>query len=445
MKQIYGIALAAGCALSLQAGTLLSFDIETKTALENDSLQTNFVETSSSSVYLGSSVIDIQAGDAVTVYDYPAWKIYHSVPAKDGFEQSSLYTDLGFRTAEFQNRLHLGSALAAAGIADNPMDRVLMEHLFSLRSDEAADLTREETAAAVSFSHKDKPLFTYSTAGTAVPQALLKPFIIFLSTQYGIHPDIADALAQQPLIPERMVIHRCNTGKTDEISLHLTRTQFDAPRPTRSLQQEIIPGSDPVFALAEKTREMEQSAFDAACGSMLARAPKRAEEGRLLDAACLFISLGLATGTQQMPPAFFDWKDQILADPDVAALFTALSPRSREEAEKAAETLGALTAKASDGRFTLLIFKANTLESLGQPAEAAACFLEALEQEPAVTGAWKDLGDVYYQMYRPRKAWACWNTARALNPNHPFIEDIQALEDKLRHEHPEFLLPVPSK
>ena len=57
-----------------------------------------------------------------------------------------------------------------------------------------------------------------------------------------------------------------------------------------------------------------------------------------------------------------------------------------------------------------------------------------------IVGAWKDLGDLYYQSYNPQAAWACWAAARSLNPKHNLLITVTEFETKLKTENPEFFL-----
>ncbi|QBG47294.1 tetratricopeptide repeat protein [Verrucomicrobia bacterium S94] len=441
MKYPYFAALILGCSLSLQAGTQLSFETETKTRIDYEGHKTNIVHAGSLSVYLGADVIDMAAKNDIRIYDYKTRKIHTS--SGNGFQQSSLYSDIGFRSAEFRNRLKIGDMLAAAGMQENPMDRVLMEHLFSMRSGKAAELKRQNRKTEIQISHNAKPLLSYSTNGISAQNQLKAPFFVFLRIRFGIHPDIIDELTTLDYIPEQLIINQYNTGQQEEISLKLTEVSTDARRPERDLQKNRISNPASVYVPAQKAMQMSRSDYDAACTSLLTRASEHAGEGEMLDAACLFLSAGLATGIQDMPAAFFDWKESIIADPDVTAMFSALSPRSEEEAEKALETLDRLYNKTADGKFTLLIFKANILESLGKPEEATECFIKALGQEPAIVGAWKDLGNIYYNMFNTQEAWTCWDTARALNPQHPFLKEIRELERSLEKQNPGFFPPSP--
>ncbi|MDF7798396.1 hypothetical protein P4C99_02925 [Pontiellaceae bacterium B1224] len=185
---------------------------------------------------------------------------------------------------------------------------------------------------------------------------------------------------------------------------------------------------------------IDDTTYKAGCEAMIERASELAEQEKYLDSATLFIGYGLASGIQEMPPSFFEWRDKLIADPDVQILFKSLSVQSKEEAEAAVEAYAALSAKADEGRFALQIFRANMQESLEKPNDAVDSFKLALTQQPIIVGAWKDLGDIYYQMYLPSEAWACWDAGRSLNPEHKLFEEINEMESALMADHPEYFM-----
>jgi hypothetical protein len=57
--------------------------------------------------------------------------------------------------------------------------------------------------------------------------------------------------------------------------------------------------------------------------------------------------------------------------------------------------------------------EANHRARLKQPKEAERLFMEALQANPVLAGAYKDLGDLLLMQYDSPRAWRCWDTAAA--------------------------------
>jgi len=389
-------------------------------------------------VYLGESVIEEQSQGDICTRDFGDKKIYRFSEGASGFVTSSLFSDIGFRVYEFQNRMMLGGALGAAGIEDNPMDHVLMEHLFSLTSDKETVLKRKQKKSTVIFSHKDKELFRYSLESISVSDADMERFLLFIRYRYGVHPEILSELEESSGIPKEFVVHRYNVG-TEKISLELLSIDNSTNRPRSELTPIVIPEEEIIYELVAKVANSSEQDFSNTCTSLKQKAIENAKDGDYLDSIALFLGYTLATG-EQMPQEFFEFKDAITKDGDVQLLFASISPQSKEAAERAVNDLKTLSDKSKDGVSTVLIFRANVLTSLEKRTEAIDSFLAALSKQPMIVGAWKDLGDIYYGNYDTVKAWLCWDTGRFLYRNHKLFQDVNQFEEKLQDDYPEFFM-----
>jgi hypothetical protein len=160
-------------------------------------------------------------------------------------------------------------------------------------------------------------------------------------------------------------------------------------------------------------------------------------QGKLLDAALAHFAYALSTGDNSR-----DWlmqtREQLSTDPEARAFAASLSAKTAEDADKALETLSALRAKsASPYAYLLDVFAANHQVSLKHTTDAEKLFLSALSSNPYLTGAWFDLGKLYYGTFKTQDAWACWDTARAINANHPFGRNVDRMEQEMAQDHPE--------
>ena len=161
--------------------------------------------------------------------------------------------------------------------------------------------------------------------------------------------------------------------------------------------------------------------------------------GRTFDAMLANFAAMLSTGDQSEAAAWVAaHHDQIDANADAQRLMRSLKPKDAASAKVAAETLEKMKESAGPHGYALSIFEANTRLALHQGDRAADLFLAALAADPNITGAWVDLGTVYYSDFRADAAWACWDAARSLRPTHFLLKQVDDLERKLRTDHPEF-------
>jgi hypothetical protein len=73
-----------------------------------------------------------------------------------------------------------------------------------------------------------------------------------------------------------------------------------------------------------------------------------------------------------------------------------------------------------------------------------AALTKVLEASPRVTGAWKDLGDLFHADYDVTRAWLCWHRARSIAPSHRQLGGVAAYERRLEADHPEYFRIGPS-
>jgi tetratricopeptide (TPR) repeat protein len=90
--------------------------------------------------------------------------------------------------------------------------------------------------------------------------------------------------------------------------------------------------------------------------------------------------------------------------------------------------------------YILNVFLANYYDALGQPRKGPDLILEALEQNPFLAGAYKDLGDKYLRTYWMQDAWICWDRMREINPNHSLATSINNFEQRLKQQFPDYFM-----
>ena len=158
----------------------------------------------------------------------------------------------------------------------------------------------------------------------------------------------------------------------------------------------------------------------------------------MLDAALAHFTYALSTGDSDN-----NWlvsiKERMEKDPDAEMFAASLSAEDAEHAQRAIQRLTALHAKTTSPYAYLLdVFAANHEGTLKHGTAAEKLFLTALNANPYLTGAWFDLGKLYYRNAKTREAWVCWDAARAMDPDHPFAKEINTLERRMAEDSPEF-------
>jgi hypothetical protein len=156
-----------------------------------------------------------------------------------------------------------------------------------------------------------------------------------------------------------------------------------------------------------------------------------------LDALLGTMELQLVTGGQ--PPAFSpDEQRKIQSDAAVGKLILALPPNSKERLQESVKALQELRQHTQTKQYLLKVFEANDRAKLGDPVTAKTLFIEVLRSQPLLTGAYKDLGDVFLMMYDTPHAWRCWDIGRRIVPKFGTFSSVAQFEEKLATDYPEY-------
>lgn len=389
-------------------------------------------------VEIGDSFFMYTQNDTKHIYDFAGRKIYTIDALKKQYSDESMFSDIGFREYEFQNRLELGGIFGAAAIKNNPMLPAFSEHLFSLRQgDKKSELERKTKKGLVIYSVDDHELLSYSEEGQKVSAENMQMFTRFFRYVFGGHPQILDELAFLNILPRTIQIRQYNiVNKNSKLSVSSITT---TPSKKFSLEESTLKINDPdaFLKILNEVRYSKTIDFEKYLQGLISEASNHFKDGNYLDAMLAYFEYNLASG-RGLPPSFEEQKALILQNEDVILLATSLSPKNKEEAEKCLSILQELEKKTKTRQEILKIFEADTLMGLHKTNEAEKLFHKIITARPYIAGVYKDLGDLYYGAYDAVMAWRCWDAARNIAPKHKMLIQINEFESKLVKDHPEF-------
>lgn len=382
------------CTIARRADPALTFSVTSKHVPDSRSkaepAPKTTVEEFPLTVTLGQHYPVLERHGHRTVFDFEHRRLYEIDVGAQTYRDSSLFTDIGFRVAASRNRLTLGTQLAAGGLKNNPMQPALIEHLLSLSAD-------SEHTVVDGVAHRDERVFSWKGRE-------------FLAVSTASSPLAADYQAAC-----WRFLRYYATGLTLETAAH-----GDPYGRIAALARDgatMIPGR---IAPALSDR-------DAAFG-----------EGRYLDSMLRHFEASIEDGRVAR-----DWmaahREQPSADPESGRFAGAPRPSRGDESEAAVNAMEELKRAEPAQRYLLDVFEGNTLSRLGRRGEAVTHLLSALHSNPYLVGAWFDIGGAYYATFQPVEAGACWDAARADRPAHPFRAVPDKLEQRLLHDHPEFI------
>lgn len=395
-------------------------------------------ETFALRVTLGHQYLITEEKGTRTIYDFERLRIFRIALASATFTDDSLYSDIGFRAMEFQNRLMLGSALQAGKVAANPMEPVLTEQLFSLSNPKGNTPIEQRHAGGNSeFFSGQHRLVSVSEKTQELPPAYRAEYWRFLRYYAGGHPQVYASLKALNGVPQKITFTLTNMGtETRDIVLDAITSVADAPYSLEGLTR-AAPDGEPYNTLTLLGADAAAKLVERSETTIKVRDAAIAQ-GQVLDAELSNMALLIMNGDgASLAPWLAQHRDAILKDDAARSLSANLQPRDEAGVQSALQVLTELKKQPGNSAYMLDVFAGNIL--LPRDGKAGSeHLLAALKANPYLLGAWKDLGGYYYQTYRMDKAWACWDAARRVNPQHSMLLRITEIEKQLRTTFPEF-------
>jgi tetratricopeptide (TPR) repeat protein len=125
-------------------------------------------------------------------------------------------------------------------------------------------------------------------------------------------------------------------------------------------------------------------------------------------------------------------------DTPVGLMLAAHHPGKPAEYPDAVKTLVELRKYTTRKTYILKLLEANNRVRLGQTEEALQLFGKALDANPVLGGAYKDLGDLLMMRYDSARAWRSWDIGRRIAPKLQIFDEVTNYEAELVKRHPEY-------
>ena len=402
-------------------------------------------------VALGGDYFLIERDGVGTSYDFKARRILSQAAGRHEWTEISLFSDLGFRVMEYQNRVMLGQVLSASGLKDPSVtgmgDTFELETLFCLRfpnerGKPVVGLKKETLEnGAWSFRKDGKEVVLFKPSASAVPEKFRAVFERWLVYACRIHPDIRREIVASGRVPQTLLTHWKNTGEGDTSSLELKSfVESEDTVVIPAAEHVALPAAEgPLRELVELSRDPKRRAERPTTDSLKRFADDAMASGRVLDGFLALLEITFQNGGD-IAADFRRNRDRISQDEGCKRFFEGMAQSDKASCEHAVQVLRAIDRKQLKKDYIVDIHLADALSTLDRGAEAEIVFFSVLHRNPFLVGVWNDLGQQYYRGYEMGKAWLCWDTARAISPGHPMLRSITEMERRFEADFPEFFL-----
>jgi hypothetical protein len=433
------IAIAAGAAVPACAALRMTVTATT-TNQANPGATVGPDTVRQSEVVLADGWTSIHTGTTTIVHDFAARRrivLDETARTRDDY---SLFDVVGFRELELRNRAGL-RRMAAAAQLEHPLPGQLEdEHELAIQDAPGAPASMRTEGGDQVFASGDITLLRHGQDMSPASAAEAERFVRFLRYAFAGHPAVLAALQKEQGIPARITYYFHPAWGSSTIELKITAlSRIDAPdTPVLDAYALRPPAAD-----AASLDELLDHAWRSRSALAAQLKPPTAEtlaaqlrEQRPLDAFLMMTEQQLAG--MGLPPVSDEQKQAFQGDAAVRSLASAVAARDPKAMRQAVGTLRTLHAQAGPRRYLLRLFEANDRVMLGELPAARPLFAEVLQANPALAGAYKDIGDFYFRSFDTARAWRSWELARTLAPMFPNLEPVAQHERTLATRFPEY-------
>ena len=439
MKRWFAALLLA--AASARAETVaLTVRIDTKplpkkeSPLQFESVAPVEAKSETLRVTLAPAFIVIAGPESTSILDFDKHLKFDTTG--EGATVVSLFSVLGFREREMENRKYLADLLErAGGTASIPL-AVSEQNLALLADPPAKGVERRATDDTVRFRWRKINLGEYSTETLPASDAERKAFTQFIRYSVGAHPLMLADLRKAPGIPKRIKLVDNIGGRTEELIIQKLERVADAPYDAPSNARMGLVSHEKWGAVVQRAMALSPEDVRTQAAELARAADAAFGENRLVDAFLLYLESFLMSG--DISDGFRRNQSTLNADASVKRLAKAINPKSAEEARASLETLGEVRKTHPDRAEVLRIFEGNIRNNLGETDAAYEHLHAVLTARPAIAGVWHDLGGMFLNGYAADAAWDCWATLRHLAPQHGMSKEIHEREAKMMELYPEY-------
>jgi tetratricopeptide (TPR) repeat protein len=359
----------------------------------------------------------------------------------------SLYSVVGFRNMEFQNRQMMTVPVNKI-ISDKPkqansspqgLTTIDNEHNLSVTSPGSSTVIGETVKGKDRvFSNGNRQLANWSRNGFAVDSTDAERFSRFIRYRLAGHPEILKKLAAEKFIPKKLLFTFVDINKTNCTMVindlrHLDPEPYDISAYTKSKAGHSSDNIDEALDLAES---LTPDTIEAIKTSERSAVEKHFRDGMIFNA---FLGLNEMILMGDPAPVYSNERLTLVrSDKSVVKFISAMQAESEAELRNAITTFVDLRSKASTNSFLLKLYEATCRRRLLDFDKASKLFLEVLKANPALASAYKDLGDLLYIRYDTPRAWRCWDIGRRLAPQFKYFGPLSEYEKSLVEKFPEY-------
>ena len=413
---------------------------------------------------VGLSLLRVDDGQNERVYDFAHRRFLLLNSAKRDYRDWSLYSNLGARINELQNRFAIHAGFRALnqvpqdtfGRYDNETNLGLELPGMTPAEPEPTIERKELAGGGWEFWHDGTSVVQYVPAKGSLPAAFYPRFASFLTYECNLYPTIRGQLVSTGEIPQ-LLVTRSRLGNQVNLTTYRLRSAELSGSDRAILPADFKPvppqgeSSAPVFQAISLIHQEGRATHRATRADIEHFAKEAIAQHRPLDAYLALLEYRLQSGERHAND-FLPYQKEFDRDERYRRYVASSDQSNKEACRKSLASCDSIDRTGLQKAYMLDLHRADLLQALGrgrgdittaveqqqQAMAAEKLFLTVLTANPFLAGAYHDLGALYDQTFRSEMAWLCFDTGRRLSPDHFLFKDITNLEQRFEHDFPDF-------
>ena len=433
--------------------SVLQFTCETKSTVKSEKTKNKpaktTVDKTSELTTLLADQYAVEDENSIRIHDLPNLLVTIYNHQNSSYVQYNPISVLAYRVMELENRVHMSNMFMGAGMTEmlDAYDLFKLESLFVIElpgqdnEQKRGKLSHKKSGYKLTCKHNGKTICKVTFSKQQIPDELKTIFARYFTYKYEIHPQFQRLIIEDGRFPKQ-IDYQYDTGfKSAKVIVNFkdfkyldTNTTL-APadyKPERSKTSTFDANLTAIETGQQLPNRITDQEFEEFAGNAM-------KNKQYLDAMLALIEQGLQEDNDYQTKA-----SQIIPiaqnDPQFILFSQAMSISNPKQFKYALELLDEIDTTNLKKAYLLDIFRANKMIDPQQSFTAISHFRKALEANPYITGAYVDLGKMYYEQYETQLAWRCWDAARKIKPDHDFLQQIDPLEDMFKAKYPQYFL-----
>ncbi|MBX3073296.1 hypothetical protein KF728_14935 [Candidatus Obscuribacterales bacterium] len=309
--------------------------------------------------------------------------------------------------------------------------------------EENVELSSTEKDKTVTFRHNGRVVTTVTFSDTPIADAFCISYGKALLYELELHPLVRKQILERKMVIERLSYDVELRTAEDFKSREKRSTTVQLIGTANDTGKILIPdGYKKAFSEDSPLHKLQETVFLPdhpielpSQDKVVSDAQELIKKKETLDAFLCLLEFGIESNNATEPVRRMIKKLSQNESP-ISKMGKLHEARTNQEIAEALEEFDQIKKQAPLKGYLIEVFKGNVASQSDMKADEM--FLNALNQNPLLTGTYVDLAAYSNSRKRFVLAWDCYDLARQICPDHPTLNRVRFLEKSLADSYPEY-------